>query len=58
MHWFKKGVYGMCFALFIFIALVFLEAAGGNPFDPSFMTIGGIMLVLAMGMFETNIVTL
>tara|TARA_Y100000310_G_scaffold342087_1_gene443716 strand:- start:6668 stop:6844 length:177 start_codon:yes stop_codon:yes gene_type:complete len=58
MGWFKKAVFGMCFMLFIFIAIIFLEAAGANPFDSGFITVGGLMLLLGMGIFETNLVTL
>ena len=58
MGWVKKAVYGMFFTLFLFIAMVFMEAIGINPFDSGFVTIGGLILLLTMGLFETSLVTM
>ncbi len=58
MHWVKKTAFGMCLMLFIFVALVFLEAGNINPFWSEFVTLGGLILLLSMGIFETNFVTM
>lgn len=58
MHWTKKAVYCATFAIFIFIALIFLEASNTNPFDAEFVTIGGLILLICIVVFEINFATL
>lgn len=40
------------------ILIMFLEIAGANPIDSNFISIGGLMLLIGFGIFETNLVTL
>ena len=58
MNWVKKGIWGSVTMLFLFIFLIILEPMGANPFSETFLTIGGLMLILIMGFIETNLVTL
>jgi hypothetical protein len=57
MHWLKKTVHGAMFALFIFILLMFLEAAGANPVEPSFVTIGGLIVLFAIVISDIHFTT-
>jgi len=54
----KKGMYGMIFTFFLFIAMAIAEGIGMNPFDTAFLSAGGFILLIAMGFFEVNLVTL
>jgi len=57
MHWLKKTVFGMFFTFFLFITAGILAGAGMDIFSPSFLSIGGLVLLLSMGALETNLVT-
>ena len=56
MGFVKKAVFGAFATLFIFIGASMLSSAGITLFDPEFLTLGGLILLLSMGFVETNFV--
>jgi hypothetical protein len=54
MNWVKKSVFGICFAFLLFASM---SAFGQGVFSAEFLGIGGFMLLLIMGVTETNLVT-
>lgn len=57
MHWLKKAVFGGMFTLFIFVIISVLSSGGIDLFADSFLGFGGLVLLLAMGVIEINLVT-
>lgn len=54
MHWIKKSVFGVVLA---FILYILIGTFSAGFFSTEFLGIGGLMLLLFMGIFETNLVT-
>jgi len=53
MHWIKKTVFGMAFTSILFIIIQF---GGAGLFSAEFLGFGGLVLLLAMGAIETNLI--
>lgn len=57
MHWVKKTVFGMFFAVFLFIAVNIFFPASTGLFATEFLGISGLAVLLVLGFTETNLVT-
>jgi len=54
MHWIKKTVFAM---VSMFILFTLIQTFGAGLFKAEFLGLGGLILLLFMGAFETNLVT-
>jgi hypothetical protein len=54
MHWIKKTVFGVTS---MFILFILIQTFGAGLFSAEFLGIGGLMILLGFGFFETNTVT-
>ena len=57
MHWLKKAVYGVFFTVSLFIVISMFDGSGLGLFSAEFLTLTGFALIIAMGIFEINLVT-
>ena len=54
MGWIKKSIFAM---VSMFILFTLIQIFGSELFAPEFLGFGGLLVLVSLGVFETNLVT-